>query len=361
MKKRLLALLLIIAMLVSAAPAAFALELPNVGDVSDMDITKVQAVIKTLSDYVNGKLGSTNDPSENPSYEASHGEYEVSSDSYYVSLGDSTVTGMSAANGSNPEGYGNYGYKTMVKECFPYKLAEKLGMNTESQYIQLGMGALRTIDLRYILDDSFTPDGYTMNYLMKRINENAGGIDAMRADYKAALAKADLVTLSIGSNNFGNFVSMQINGMVADIIKSNKELMNLLNGPMGAQIKPMITNIVDLEAEYYELNWDSYLDAEGWAILNDISAEIRVMLVEMGIPEEIDGGEIIQSVLNEQFGVHPITGKPFVTANIDLKIPTYDLAIKAVELYVYGYVSHAFNYSVIVDEFTKSATQRSFF
>jgi len=320
-------------------------------DTSGKDIMNVELdiAIEELGKYIEKKMGVDLDD-DDLIYATYHGDYELGEGNYYVSLGDSSVTGMSAADGSNPEGYGNFGYKTIVAESFPYKLAKKLGLNTESQYIQLGLGAMRTIDLRYVLDENFTPDAYTMNYIIDCIDEHAGGIDAMRADHKAALAKADLVTLTIGSNNFSSFISCQISGLIAETIKSNEDLMNLLNGPMGAQIRPMIDDMVDLEAVYYKLDWDSYLDEEGWAILDAISSAVRILLTELDIPEVIDGGELIQDMLNEEFGIDPTTGKPFVTANIDLKIPAHDIAVKAFEQYIYGYVTHAFNYSAIVDK-----------
>jgi len=279
-------------------------------------------------------------------YDATHGEYEVSSDSYYVSLGDSTVTGMNAGPNGNPEGYGNWGYKTMVPASFSYKLAEKLGLDTETQYIQLALAGTRTNDLRYILDESFTPDAYTLGRTMERIEDYAGGIDAMRADYKAALAKADLVTLSIGNCNLSDFVSTQINGLMAELLRSNKTLTDLLNGNLGSQIKPMLQKYIDVDATLYELDWDTYLGADGMKLVGAVLNEAKSILRGSGVPENItlDVGEMIQPMLDEQFG------KGLVTVTIKLDIPVHELAEKIVEFYLYGYVTHVMSCNDVVDK-----------
>ena len=48
--------------------------------------------------------------------------YTATDDSLYVSLGDSTVTGLGL------EGYGNYGYRVKVPEAYPYRVAQGLGL-----------------------------------------------------------------------------------------------------------------------------------------------------------------------------------------------------------------------------------------
>ena len=339
MKKRLLALLLVIAMLVSAAPAAFALELPDVGNI---DTTKVQAAIATLNVYVTEKM----EEAYGPSSDVNFGEYEVTSDSYYVSLGDSSVTGAFAKYMDHPEGYGNIGYKSVVPASFPYKLAKKLGLNIETQYIQLALASMRTNDLRYVLDESFAPDGYTLDFVMDNINSNAGGLDAMRADLKAALAKADLVTLGIGGNNMTNFLGDQIKGKLAAFLKSNDELMNILNGMLGAQIKPIVDEYFNLESPYYEMNWNAYLDAEGMQYVKAVLTEVKTMLAEAGIPEvySFDLGEVIQPMIDEQFG-----GADVFKVSIPMDIPMHQLAADIVEICLYGCITHVTSYAAVVD------------
>jgi len=340
--KRLLAILLIVTMLISVAPMAFALDIPDI-NVQDIDTQKLQLAIEQFSKFVDGKL----DGSDAPAYDASKGEYEVNCGSYYVALGDSTGTGMAAGpNGENPEGYGNYGYKTVVPESFAYKLAKKLDLDIETQYIQLALAGMRTNDLRYVLDESFTPDEYTLDCTLSRINNHTGGLDIMRADYKEALAKADLVTLSIGSCNVSDFFSTQVKGAAANLLKSCEELMNLLNGNMGAQIRPVVDEYLNLEASYYAMDWDSYLDAEGMKHVEAVLGEVKAVLAEVGVPEvyTLDVGKMIQPMMDEQFG------PGIVSLNILMDIPIHQLAADMVEFYLYGYATHALSYIPVVEK-----------
>ena len=274
---------------------------------------------------------------QNALYAATHGDYVVSEDSYYVSLGDSTVTGMGANYGANPAGYDNFGYKTVVPASFPYKLAEKLGLDVTNQYIQLALAGLRTTDLRYILDETFVPDEYAIERNEAgRIDVYAGGLEKMREDYNEALAKADLVTISFGNCNFTDFAGSQLTGMVAEVIRNDAEVKTVLNSALGDTIKNGLKEIgLDVSSQTYDLKWENYLDAEAINIKNEALAGIKAALVENGMdiyPLDVASMLDLEGVLN-----------------LVVEIPVADLICEVLDLYLYAYVTYAADYAEVLD------------
>lgn len=134
-------------------------------------------------------------------------KYTPNSNSYYVSLGDSIVTGF----GFEEDGYRNYGYKTKVVSSFPYLLTEKLELDPETQYTQLAMGGLRAEDILYILDDNYNADQYGRVNVPNDLAKYGEGFEAERNSFKEEIQKADFVTIDMGGNNYGTFVTSQIN------------------------------------------------------------------------------------------------------------------------------------------------------
>ncbi len=263
---------------------------------------------------------------------ATTGEYTVSKDSYYVSLGDSTVTGM---NTGDPA-YGNYGYQTKVPSSFPYKLAEALGLDVETQYSQLALAGLRLPDLRYILDETFIPDEYTLTRTEGRVNNYAGGFEAMRETYLSELSKADLITLSIGNCNFTDFMTAQQSGALAKLL--NSELGAWLANPyFGEALKTALGEYVDLEATTYEMDWEGYIGEEDVVYLNKALDKIKTKLIEEGIPENyvLDLGVMLEM--------------PISAGELVVNIPVADLVTFIIESYLYGYVTFALNYAEVLN------------
>ena len=261
-----------------------------------------------------------------------YADYIVSKDSYYVSLGDSTTTGIATGDPA----YGNFGYMTKVPNSFPYKLAQELGLDVDTQFAQLAMAGLRPTDLRYILDENFQPDDYALNRNNDRINAYAGGIDQMRADYLAELAKADLVTISIGSCNFNDFVMTQIKGELAEYL--NQELAFWLNNPyFGPMLRDGISEYVDLDSTTYEMDWVNYIGEDGVKALNETLAVLRENVIANGV------NEVITIDLGETFGLSVPAG------TIVVNIPAADLVVYMAECYLYAYVTFAMDYAAAYD------------
>lgn len=305
-------------------------------DISGVVGTAIGTTTESIEDSIRAAEDCTViDAFQNALYDATHGEYVVDNDSYYVSLGDSTVTGYGADFGANPEGYNNLGYNTIVPSSFPYMLAEKLGLDVHNQYVQLGMAGLRTNDLLFILDDTMTPDDYFNKRVLEQyINTAGGGLDAMRETYKAELSKADIVTIAIGNCNF---TGVQETGIISAWL--GEALYEWLNNPyFGSAIKNAISDLgINLDAPRYAADWECYLTADELYELYAVMEEIKAAIIANGIPEEmtIDIGELLEL--------------PLASGSIVVSVPVSDLIGQFIEWYAYCYVTHVLTYDEVLD------------
>ena len=224
--------------------------------------------------------------------------YTVNEDSYYVSIGDSQITGHGLT------GYDNYGYNTYVEGAAPYELAKALyGEEAQSRYKQLCMGGLRADDLRWILDPNFAADAYSTNYVLGNLSSYAGAttVEQAREIFVRELQKADLISLSIGGGNITTYVGQQINNV------------------LSTGNRPLYTN-----------DWSRYLTAEG---------EAKVM----GIIEKVAGLAI------QKLGL-PVDGEGYTTKLIEGKLIHVETLIKvAVESVIYGYFGFSVNLPKVVE------------
>ena len=161
----------------------------------------------------------------------------------YVSIGDSVTNGYGLdgyyyVNG-NKEINSN-GYKRVVETAYPNRVVEILkgeGLNVE--LTQLAMSSMRYSDLRMILDDDFHGDSHLgdsenggIGYLRGAYNRyietvkgtNPGYSNAevekkLRAEYTEAIASADLISIDLGSNDFGTYLTSRL----MDIVSGNPE------------------------------------------------------------------------------------------------------------------------------------------
>ena len=328
MKKRLLSMALAFVMILTMVPTAFAGD-KGIGDLMDL-LPGNEAVNGAVLEILNGGiLGKEEESLQeimeviDKEYNKPHGTagYVAGENSYFVSLGDSTITGM----GTGDAAYANHGYKAKVPASAPYQVAQALGL----EYEQLAMAGLRTTDLRYILDAGFAADDYTINATKKLIDTYAGGIDKMRSDYAAELAKADLIAVSIGSCHFTSFINAQLSGAIADLL--NKELESLLKGFLGGTIKKTLSQYVDLDNDrVYAMNWETYLGVEGAAQLAAALNETKTKLMEEGIPEstpvnlvEVAGLEVPASIKDR----------------LVINVPVAQLMMDFMEYFLYAYVT----------------------
>ena len=160
----------------------------------------------------------------------------------------------------------------------------------------------------------------------------------VQGDYAEAIAKADLITIKVNNGEFYQFAYTQLMGTVANIIRSNGDLMGWCDNKLvGADVRAAIASYgIDLEAQTIELEWDRYLTEGQKEILDAFLAKVKEEVLANGIPESIayDLTPEIESILDEKGlmlpGVH-VSIEPLV-------INTADLVVYAVENLIYSYV-----------------------
>ncbi len=128
-----------------------------------------------------------------------------------------TALGDSASNGYGMTEYGTrtYIYGQVVDGAYPALFAKAIGATTFNQDCLSG---LRSEDLLYLLNpegyagDAYTHDTAFGNYVMSSIrNDGIMSFEQLSDMYIQHVTEADVITLDIGLNNFGNFLTTQIN------------------------------------------------------------------------------------------------------------------------------------------------------
>ena len=153
------------------------------------------------------------------------GTYEISDDSYYLALGDSTTNG-----------FGMSGLSLInSRKTYSYKLAQELGLNVNTQYKLLSNDAFRYDDVRYILDDTYEPDAYSLD-VVKRV-------ESLRTTYTEEIAKADLITVGYGFNNVYKFLFEQVLNVLGRTALYEMNWLNLVGEEGLPYVEQVLTEI----------------------------------------------------------------------------------------------------------------------
>lgn len=139
-------------------------------------------------------------------------EYEVTEDSYYVSLGDSTITG-----------YGLTGYidnmqngvGQVVADSAHVVLAQSLyGDEWKNHFGNFCQGSLRADDLLLFLGGEVELDDYYYAEIEPNLME--GTLEATQAKFIENVEKADLISVAIGGGNFLTFAGKYMNRVLGN-------------------------------------------------------------------------------------------------------------------------------------------------
>lgn len=196
----------------------------------------------------------------------------------YVSLGASNVNGYGLdgylpddVTVENKNTANVYGYKRIPEGCYVDLVRDELaGIGYNVNVSQLAMSSMRVEELRILLDEDYnTFDKYT-NWRFTggaRWFDNAGGLDALRTEYKEAIEDADLITVDIGVNNFGVYLSNQLStgGRYYD---DDLSLVDPELGEVYDRAKAYVKNLISEYAQEYadELSeLDFVVDAMAYA------------------------------------------------------------------------------------------------
>ena len=206
----------------------------------------------------------------------------------YVSFGASNTNGFGLKGYVPDEVYENpvlkfahnvYGYKMTPEKAYPTLIAkaleEKTGMDVHLD--QLAISSMRAEELHILLDNEYYGDAYTQwrftgGEKWFHIAE-PGGLDALRKVYQDAVRDADFITVDIGTNNFGVYLSNRIanNMFEADLTKVLSEAEIALYNEYKAKIEELLLGYAgadsmdDLLGESKEL-FDKIIDACAYAV-----------------------------------------------------------------------------------------------
>lgn len=224
----------------------------------------------------------------------------------YVSLGASNVNGY-GLRGYNfdivyeapleKENNNLYGYKMDTPGSYPVLIKERLSEKYNVNLSQLAISSMRAEELRFLLDDSYTGDGYTdvwfydingdgfsLNYfygagLLEWNNRKAAGVpgydhepDAdeilatLRDEYRTTIKNADLITVDVGMNNFGTYLG---NPLENDLFSSDLSVTNPQANEYYQYAKEFILEVIEDnmgDVELPEETLNLFLDTFAYAL-----------------------------------------------------------------------------------------------
>jgi len=212
----------------------------------------------------------------------------------YVSLGASNTNGyglrgyIPAADGdsdynetmneaaldSNVKASANVlGYGAETPGSYPVLVANGLGANLE----QLAISSMRVEELRILLDNEYNGDAYSewrfvgdgkWFDIATRYTNGSGGLDELREEYQDKIADADVITVDIGVNNFGVYISYQMTSdyrLDEDLAQIDSELAKKFEAGK-AYVQELIT---EYAPEYSDmlLGMDDFVNTLAYALV----------------------------------------------------------------------------------------------
>lgn len=246
---------------------------------------------------------------------------------YFTNEARAEVDAAPLANKTNVKMSGNvYGYERAPEGSYPALVADFLASQGDIvNHNQLAISSMRIEELRVLLDNTYNGDEYTEWRFTAGQNwfNNAlpGGLDALRTDYQTKISDADLVTIDIGANNFGVFLSRYIMSGVDNSINVSdispeigekyaiaKEYVLGLLAEQGISVGADIEEIVELLTYAlvgYCYNFDVVMEK-----IYELNPDVDVVVVSIqnlmegksikvpGSEETIPFGDLIGSLVN---------------------------------------------------------------
>ena len=186
----------------------------------------------------------------------------------YVSFGDSVTNGYGMDGYRYEDGTNVLGFRREVEDAYPAMIAKALGADLE----QMAISGFRMDELHWMLDDDYVADSYHTsafeNWNRKAVQRLIQKDEAFAAKYKSqfdgttasadkiimteyrnAVKNADLITIDLGTNNFGTFVTNTIQ------------------------------EILGLKELDYEVDFTQYMDAKTAASLEAMLGQMVAQLV----------------------------------------------------------------------------------
>ena len=187
------------------------------------------------------------------------------------------------------------GYGAETDTAYPDQLKTQLENTGKTVNLtNQAMSNMRAEEVRMLLDDTYKGDSYTAKYF-------AGGLDKQRAATKAAVKNAELITVEVGMNNFGQFALQQIvsGGTLFDTDLTgiaDAEKLSTFNTAKGL-IAPMISDTlgysdddnVELLIDTFAYAYVGYKTSFDAIIKNIRQLNPNAQIVVLGIPNMMEG------------------------------------------------------------------------
>jgi lysophospholipase L1-like esterase len=287
----------------------------------------------------------------------------------YVSFGASNVNGYgltgymhAGVTAENKDTANVYGYQRLPVGSYPYLIAAALNeaaggaVNTAGydgnikngdpfekvDVDQLAMSSMRMEELRFLLDDTYpgdsytdwrfydvNGDGHTQNWFGKAEND----LDALRGVYRDAVANADLITLDMGINNFGVYISHQVGNKYGESLEDIDPALAAKYNQAKAYIKQLVAQRSG-EAALLLDGMDSMIDSLAYALvgfcvsfdvvmekIKEINPDATVIVVsiqnlltglsiDLGLDQALPLDDIFGAVINAA-NIYTASGSPY--------------------------------------------------
>ncbi len=224
-----------------------------------------------------------------------------------------SVVGDSIAAGYLLPGYQFGGKKkaawNLVKNSYPWYIAQAVGAK---KTYQMSHGGYRTSDVRVILDDSYQGDFISGRRLPSPPNSYSIDWTAMKKlqkEYRANIAKSDLITVNLGSND-----AIQAFSVLSDIVEKD---LSILQAQAQMGLDPLenlgttLAHAVQLTSNSIDAARLVKLEADAFTGFSDnfdsIIREIRKLnpsakIVVMGVYNPVEVASINTMLTNIQYG-----------------------------------------------------------
>lgn len=169
------------------------------------------------------------------------------------SLDDDEVMEAAALNELYKKNANVLGYNQTPEGCYPMLLATALGeQGYDVTLSQLAISSMRAEELHILLDDSYNGDVYSGwrfigNGKWFDIADGTadGDYSQLRNNYQNAVANADVITVDIGANNFGVYLSYMVGNNDTEANNINNIGVDPRIKEMYAAIKAEIENLLN--------------------------------------------------------------------------------------------------------------------
>ncbi|MBQ8577412.1 MAG: carboxypeptidase regulatory-like domain-containing protein, partial [Clostridia bacterium] len=192
----------------------------------------------------------------------------------YVSIGDSVTNGFGMTGYKYDDGTNVYGYRRETPTAYPAMIKEKLEDTFGEGNVeldQLAISNFRMEELHYMLDDDYEGDAYMVRVFGGEKDPTSGwyynvikrwfakdaeakakyadsglqNYEILREEFRESIREADVISIDLGSNNFGTFLTSKIRYLLG-LTDTNDEMdfTQFMDADTYATVKALLDGMV---------------------------------------------------------------------------------------------------------------------